>query len=230
MLSRGIRSERKTNAYSVLLWQLSRYWDAKYRRSWWLADVRPRVKWSVDHDDGQIGWRRRWLRWRPVVRRSMSQCATATWTLTTRIRTTAGRRQDDARTSSGRRRDVVRTTVAHDDSDVSGRHGRLTQHVHRWTGNGLTSLQSASRYHQQHRRHCCRRYDLRQGYVIVVVCLFVLLATVSKNLQTDLHEIFGEGWQWASKQTNNFWWRSGLPSEYRDCFPDSSLLGDTESG
>ena len=27
-----------------------------------------------------------------------------------------------------------------------------------------------------------------------------------------------------------FWWRSGSPSRYRDCFPDSSLLGDTESG
>ena len=27
-----------------------------------------------------------------------------------------------------------------------------------------------------------------------------------------------------------FWWRSGSPSRYRDCLPDSSLLGDTESG
>jgi len=27
-----------------------------------------------------------------------------------------------------------------------------------------------------------------------------------------------------------FWWRSGSPSGYRDCFPDSSLLGDTETG
>jgi len=27
-----------------------------------------------------------------------------------------------------------------------------------------------------------------------------------------------------------FWWRSGSPSGYRDCFPDSSLVGETESG
>jgi len=27
-----------------------------------------------------------------------------------------------------------------------------------------------------------------------------------------------------------FWWRSGSPSGYRDCFLDSSLLGDPESG
>jgi len=27
-----------------------------------------------------------------------------------------------------------------------------------------------------------------------------------------------------------FWWRSGSASGYRDCFPHSSLLGDTESG
>jgi len=25
----------------------------------------------------------------------------------------------------------------------------------------------------------------------------------------DLHEIFREGWQWASEQTIKFWWRSG---------------------
>jgi len=27
-----------------------------------------------------------------------------------------------------------------------------------------------------------------------------LLATLRKNFQTDLHEIFREGWQWASEQ------------------------------
>jgi len=43
-------------------------------------------------------------------------------------------------------------------------------------------------------------------------------------------EIFREGWQWASDQMIKFWWQSGSPSGYRDCFPDSSLLGDTESG
>jgi len=44
----------------------------------------------------------------------------------------------------------------------------------------------------------------------------------------DLHEIFREGWQWASEQPVKFWWRSRSPSEYSDCFPDSSLLADTE--
>ena len=45
-------------------------------------------------------------------------------------------------------------------------------------------------------------------------CLFVrlsvcLLATLRKNFQTDLNEIFSEGWQWASKQITKFWWWSG---------------------
>ena len=46
-----------------------------------------------------------------------------------------------------------------------------------------------------------------------------------KNFQSDLHEVFREGWQWASKQMIEFWWRSASPSRYMDCFPDSSLLG-----
>jgi len=52
------------------------------------------------------------------------------------------------------------------------------------------------------RRICnCRRLS---------VCLSVcLLATLHKNFQTDLHEIFGEGWQWAYEQMIKFWWRSG---------------------
>jgi len=59
------------------------------------------------------------------------------------------------------------------------------------------------------------------------VCLFVcLLATLRKNVQTDLHEIFREGWQLAIEQIIEFWWRSGSPSGYRDCFPYSSVLGD----
>jgi len=49
-----------------------------------------------------------------------------------------------------------------------------------------------------------------------------------KNFQTDLHEIFREGWQWAIEQNNDYifvaiWitvWIQGF-------FPDSSLLGDT---
>jgi len=34
-------------------------------------------------------------------------------------------------------------------------------------------------------------YFRQRGYVIVIVCL---LATLCKNFQTDLHEIFREGW------------------------------------
>jgi len=45
-------------------------------------------------------------------------------------------------------------------------------------------------------RFLFRIYYLRQGYVIVVVCLFVLClsATLRKNVRMDLHEIFREGW------------------------------------
>jgi len=46
-------------------------------------------------------------------------------------------------------------------------------------------------------------YYLHQGgYVIVVVCLFV--SNCVQKLQTDLHEIFSEGWQWASEQMIKF--------------------------
>jgi len=42
------------------------------------------------------------------------------------------------------------------------------------------------------------------------VSLFVcLLATLHKNFQMDLREIFTEGWQWASEQMVKFWWPSG---------------------
>jgi len=44
----------------------------------------------------------------------------------------------------------------------------------------------------------------------------------------DLHEIFREGWHWVNEQMIKFPWQSESPSGYRDCFPDSSLLGDTE--
>jgi len=78
-------------------------------------------------------------------------------------------------------------------------------------------------------------YVHQGGYVIVVVCLSVcfsvcLLATLRKNFQTNLHGISREGCQWASEQMITFWWRSGSQSGYRNYFPDSSLLGDTESG
>jgi len=53
----------------------------------------------------------------------------------------------------------------------------------------------------------------KEGYVFVVVCLFVCLsATLRKNVRTDLHEIFRKCWQWADEQMIKFWWRSGLPS------------------
>jgi len=51
---------------------------------------------------------------------------------------------------------------------------------------------------------------LRQGgYVIIVVCLSVCLSVnnLRKNFWTDLHEIFREGWQWASEQMIEFRWR-----------------------
>ena len=42
--------------------------------------------------------------------------------------------------------------------------------------------------------YCFLNY-LRQGRYVIVVCLSVcLLATLHKNFQTDLHEIFREGW------------------------------------
>ena len=67
--------------------------------------------------------------------------------------------------------------------------------------------------------------------ILHFVCLSVcLLATLRKNFGTDLHEIFREGWQRASEQITKIWWRSVSPSGFRDCFHDSSLLGDKESG
>jgi len=33
-----------------------------------------------------------------------------------------------------------------------------------------------------------------------------LLATLPRNFQTDLHEIFREGSQWANEQLIKFWW------------------------
>jgi len=62
------------------------------------------------------------------------------------------------------------------------------------------------------------------------VCLSVgLLATLSKNFRTDLHEIFRKGWQRANEQMIKVWWRSGSTSGFTDCFPDWTVLGDTES-
>jgi len=49
-------------------------------------------------------------------------------------------------------------------------------------------------------------YLCQGGYVLVIVCLS---ATLPNNFQTDLHEIFREGWQWANEQMIKFSWRSG---------------------
>jgi len=50
-------------------------------------------------------------------------------------------------------------------------------------------------------------YLRQRGYVFIVVCLSVcLLVTLRKNFQTDLHEIFRQGWRWASEQMITFWW------------------------
>jgi len=64
-------------------------------------------------------------------------------------------------------------------------------------------------------------------FVGLFVCLFV--SNFAQNCQTDLDEIFREGWQWAHEQLIKCWWRSGSPSVYRDCFPDSIPLRDRES-
>jgi len=77
-------------------------------------------------------------------------------------------------------------------------------------------------------------HNLRQGgNVIIFVCLFVCLSVcwqLRKNSQTDLQKTSMGGWQLANEQVVKLWRRSGSSSGYRNCFPDSSLLGDTESG
>ena len=45
---------------------------------------------------------------------------------------------------------------------------------------------------------------------MVVICLSVcLLVTLRKDFETDLHEIFREGWQGTLEQNIKFWWLSG---------------------
>jgi len=83
--------------------------------------------------------------------------------------------------------------------------------------------------------HLYLRYKVHLYTIIITFAkmvmfssLFVsLLATLHKDFRADWHEIFREGWKWAMIK---YWWRSESPSGYRDCFPDSSLFGDTESG
>ena len=68
-------------------------------------------------------------------------------------------------------------------------------------------------------------------FVCLSVSQFVCLsATLRKNSRTDLNDIFTEGRQWPMNKWLNFRGDPITASGYRDCFPDSSLLGDTESG
>ena len=73
------------------------------------------------------------------------------------------------------------------------------------------------------RRLCCRR--------CLFVCLPVacLLATLRKKLRNGFAWNFQGRLAMGQWQIIKFWWRSGSLSGYRDCFPDSPLLGDTES-
>jgi len=43
--------------------------------------------------------------------------------------------------------------------------------------------------------------------LLLFVCLFVcMLTTLRKNFQMDLHEIFGEGWQWNTSNSDFMLW------------------------
>jgi len=44
---------------------------------------------------------------------------------------------------------------------------------------------------------------------VMFLSLFVRLQLCAKNFQTDLHEIFREGFEWTDEQMIKFWWRSG---------------------
>jgi len=66
----------------------------------------------------------------------------------------------------------------------------------------------------------------------VVVCPFFCLFV--SNFAQELLNGFARNFQGrfavVSEEMIKFWWQSGSPSGYRDGFPDSSVLGDTESG
>jgi len=70
-------------------------------------------------------------------------------------------------------------------------------------------------------------------FLSLFVCLSVCLSV--SNFAQKLSNGFAWNFQGrlamgANEQLLRFWWRSGSPTGYRDCFFDSSLLGDTESG
>jgi len=86
---------------------------------------------------------------------------------------------------------------------------------------------------RKHHRTLARLHIITSVHIITVFSSLFVCVSVSnfvQKLQMDLHEIFREDWQWTNKQMTKFQWRSVSPSGYRDCFPDSSLLGDMESG
>ena len=56
---------------------------------------------------------------------------------------------------------------------------------------------------------CTKEVMFSSLFVCLYVCL-CLLATLHKNFQMALHDIFREGWQWASEQMIKFWFRSRL--------------------
>jgi len=63
--------------------------------------------------------------------------------------------------------------------------------------------------------------------VSISVCLSACLSVnnFAQKLPSgfrDLHEISREGWQLVNEQITQLWLRSGSPSGYRNCFPDSS--------
>jgi len=78
----------------------------------------------------------------------------------------------------------------------------------------------------------CAFYLHQGGSVFIVVCLSACLSVSNsmRKLPIGFAWNFQGSWQWANEQMIKFWWWSGSLSEYRDCFPDLSLLGDTESG
>jgi len=73
-------------------------------------------------------------------------------------------------------------------------------------GGGITSGMYASMHWSQVAAPGKAQWAIRIGCRGSVGNLFVcLLATLGKNFQMDLHEIFREGWQWANEQMIKFW-------------------------
>jgi len=81
-------------------------------------------------------------------------------------------------------------------------------------------------YNSKLRLSTVRCYLCQGGCVIVIVC-YQLCAKTSRRICMKFSGNVGNG---PVKKVVKFWWKSGSPSGYGDCFPDLSLLGDTESG